>query len=65
MRGEKRNGNAAAVGALAAGALMWGGGTATGRRVMVPWGSGFAALNAQGQTLMKRTIEWAASMEKP
>ncbi len=39
---------------------------AAGRRVQLPWGNAgfdFNALNADGQTLMKRAIEWAASME--
>jgi hypothetical protein len=47
---------------------MHGGGTAAGRRVLMPWGSaGFDinALNADGQTLMKRAIEWAANLEQP
>ena len=63
--GRNPGGSAAALGVLEAGGLQWGSGTAAGRRVMVPWGSGFAVLNADGQTMMKRTIEWAAGMEKP
>lgn len=63
--GRDPSGSAAALAVLEAGSLQWGSGTATGRRVMVPWGSGFAVLNADGQTMMKRVIEWAAGMEKP
>ena len=41
---------------------LFGGGTAAGRRVELPWGGGtfdVAALNADGQTIMLRAIEWA------
>lgn len=53
---------------LETGAELDGGGFATGRRVQLPWGApGFDinALNADGQTLMKRAIEWAANQEQP
>ncbi len=46
---------------------MLGGGTAAGRRVLMPWGSaGFDinALNVDGQTLMMRALEWAAGTEQ-
>jgi hypothetical protein len=41
-------------------------GTAAGRRVQLPWGDDtfdFNALNPDGQTIMKRAIEWAAHKE--
>ena len=45
-------------------ALEAGGGTAVDRRVQLPWGCNtffdFTALNSDGQTIMKRSIEWAA-----
>ncbi len=53
--------------ALDPGDAMVGGGTAAGRRVLMPWGSaGFDinALNNDGQLLMKRAFEWAAGMEE-
>jgi len=41
--------------------------SAAGRRVQLPWGRNgffdFAALNANGQTIMQRSIEWAAGRE--
>ena len=46
--------------AIESGATLHDGGQAAGRRVLVPWGNDFAALNADGQTLMQRAIEWAA-----
>jgi hypothetical protein len=45
---------------LETGATLHDGGAAAGRRVQVPWGDDFAALNTDGQMLMKRAIEWAA-----
>lgn len=48
---------------IATGAELYGGGTAAGRRVQLPWGdNGFSinALNASGRTMMRRSIEWAA-----
>lgn len=39
-----------------------------GRRVALPWGRtgfDFTALNADGQTLMRRSIEWAAGLDTP
>ncbi|MGI9232620.1 MAG: DNRLRE domain-containing protein, partial [Woeseiaceae bacterium] len=48
---------------LESGAELWGGGTAAGRRVQLPWGDGsfdINALNADGLTLLRRSIEWAA-----
>jgi len=52
--------------ALEAGALLYGGGTAQGRRIYVPWAGASCdinALNEDGLTIMKRTIEWAANMD--
>ena len=49
---------------LETGAELYGGGFAAGRRVQVPWAQGsfdINALNADGQTIMQRAIEWAAS----
>ncbi|UCC29163.1 MAG: hypothetical protein JSU86_13285, partial [Phycisphaerales bacterium] len=53
---------------LKPGDLLWDGGTASGRRVQLPWGADgfdFNSLNSEGQTLMKRAIEWAANQEQP
>jgi hypothetical protein len=50
------------------GGALYGGGTAPARRVKVPWGdSGFqlASLNFDGQTMLKRSIEWAAGRDTP
>jgi len=47
---------------LESGAELWGGGTAAGRRVQLPWGDGsfdINALNADGLTLLQRSLEWA------
>ena len=46
---------------LESGADLEGGGTAPGRRVQVAWGDDFSTLNSDGQTLMRRSIEWAAT----
>ncbi|MCX5659910.1 MAG: hypothetical protein NTW19_09335 [Planctomycetota bacterium] len=38
-------------------------GTAAGRRLLLPWGGtafDFSSLNSAGQTLLKRSLEWAA-----
>lgn len=38
-------------------------GTAAGRRLLLPWGGSafdFTSLNAAGQTLLRRSLEWAA-----
>ena len=50
---------------LETGSSLYGGGTAAGRRVQVPWGYIFSALNADGQTLMRQAIEWAAETGTP
>lgn len=45
------------------GDALYGGGTAAGRRVQLPWGGNnfdFNLLNTDGLTLMERAIEWAA-----
>ena len=50
------------------GGELAGGGTAAARRVQLPWGADdfdFSALNADGQTIMKRAIEWAAATPVP
>ena len=46
---------------------LYGGGAAAGRRVQLPWGQdGFdvSQLKKKGQTIMQRSIEWAAEMEE-
>ena len=48
---------------IEAGGALFDGGTADGRRVKVPWGGNTFdtnALTADGQTIMKRAIEWGA-----
>lgn len=50
------------------GAELDGGGFSAGRRIQLPWGTaGFDinTLNAEGQMIMKRSIEWAANKEQP
>ncbi len=50
-----------------AGAQLYDGSSAADRRVHLPWGDDsfdFNALNPNGQTIMKRAIEWAASREE-
>jgi hypothetical protein len=50
--------------AIDCGGALYGGGMAAGRRVALPWGdSGFEfdALNADGLTIMRRAIAWAAA----
>jgi hypothetical protein len=56
--------------ALSQGALLIGGGTAAGRRVQIPWGSGQGAtpvdinsLSGAGRGLIKRSIEWAGGCD--
>jgi hypothetical protein len=49
------------------GGTLYGGGTAVGRRIQMPWGhAGFDinALNANGLILMERAIAWAAKNEQ-
>jgi Concanavalin A-like lectin/glucanases superfamily len=49
---------------LDTGAAMYGGGFAAGRRVQLPWGDDafdFSLLSSDGQTIMKRSLEWAAA----
>lgn len=53
---------------LKTGAALSGGGNAAGRRVQVPWGAAtfdISTLTADGQTLVRRSIEWAANKEQP
>jgi type II secretory pathway pseudopilin PulG len=50
------------------GGLLYGGGTAAGRRVKLPWGDNdfdVNALTADGRTIMRRAIEWGADAETP
>ncbi len=51
--------------ALETGGALWASGHAAGRRVQVPWGDDFGALNTDGQTLMRRAIEWAGTAPAP
>jgi Concanavalin A-like lectin/glucanases superfamily len=49
---------------LDTGGAMYGGGNAPGRRVQLPWGDDafdFSLLATDGQTIMKRSLEWAAA----
>jgi Tfp pilus assembly protein PilX len=42
---------------------LWGGGTAAGRRVQLPWGGGTFDINQltdDGRTIMQRALEWGA-----
>lgn len=51
---------------LEAGAALFGGGNAAGRRVQLPWGQpgfDFNDLTTDGQTIMKRAIKWAAGFD--
>lgn len=53
---------------LKTGAALSGGGNAAGRRVQLPWGAAsfdISTLTADGQTLVRRSIEWAANKEQP
>jgi len=50
---------------LETGASMYGGGSAAGRRVQLPWGgNGFSPgnLSADGQTILQRALSWAATI---
>lgn len=52
------------MGTLERGDALYGGGTAAGRRVSLPWGGGsfdIANLTADGETILQRAIEWAAT----
>jgi len=60
---EQPTSSAACMAVIETGGALYGMGTAAGRRVRLGWGGNsfdFNALNANGQTLMKRAIEWAA-----
>jgi len=55
-----------ALAVIDTGGELAGGETAAGRRVQLPWGDSafdINALNNDGQTIMKRAIEWAADKE--
>jgi hypothetical protein len=46
------------------GGILWGGGSAAGRRVQLPWGGDsfdVDQLNDDGRTIMRRAIEWAST----
>jgi hypothetical protein len=46
------------------GGILWGGGSASGRRVQLPWGGDsfdVGQLNDDGRTIMRRAIEWAST----
>ena len=58
----------AVVAILDAGDALHGGGTAAGRRVWMPWGQNefqFASLTADGQTLLRRALNWAGGLGMP
>lgn len=49
-------------------AALWGGGTAAGRRVQLPWGGDafdVTSLGLQGEVLMRRSLEWALGASPP
>ena len=51
------------LGTIETGGQLYDGGTAAGRRVQLPWGPDdfdINLLNGDGQTLMRRAIEWGA-----
>ena len=57
-------GGLAELAVLDVGAKNYGGGTAKGRRVKLPWGEAefdINSLNANGETIMRRAIVWAAA----
>ena len=48
------------------GGMLYGGGTAAGRRVMLPWGDetfDINSLNAAGLNLLRRSVDWAAGRD--
>jgi prepilin-type N-terminal cleavage/methylation domain-containing protein len=52
---------------LEVGGALYSGGKAASRRVKLPWGDGNfdgQLLNSDGETIMKRSIEWAANWEQ-
>ncbi|GAH77226.1 unnamed protein product, partial [marine sediment metagenome] len=65
---ERTNSSSDVLTVLETGAELCDGGTAAGRRVQLPWGTGsfdIDNLTEDGKTIMKRAIEWAASKEQP
>lgn len=51
-----------ALGCLERGDAIYGGGTAAGRRVTLPWGDSsfdLSDLTADGETILQRSLEWA------
>ncbi len=64
MIGESAAGTSLA--SLETGASLYGGGSAAGRRVFLPWGGNdmdINHLNADGLTILQRSIEWASGAE--
>jgi hypothetical protein len=58
-------GATAALGTIEAGGRLTDGTSSAGRRVQLPWGdTGFniSALNASGQTVLRRSLQWAAGL---
>lgn len=54
-----------ALATLDAGGILHDGGFAAGRRVQLPWGDGsfdIDALNANGETILRRALEWAGKL---
>jgi len=65
--GENPNGNWPVLTVLETGTQLYGGGTAAGRRVQLPWAESpfsMAVVTADGLTIMKRAIEWAGHKEQ-
>jgi hypothetical protein len=62
LANEPSGSNAALI-AIDTGGALYGGGTATARRVHLPWGCNdfdFATLNDDGKTILKRALQWAS-----
>lgn len=62
---EPSSSNASLV-IIDAGGALYGGGTAAGRRVHLPWGCNgfdFALMSDDGRTVMKRALEWAGGID--
>lgn len=58
--------NRASLAVIEVGDAVYSSGTAAGRRVMLPWGRAgmtFSDLTADGKTILRRSIEWAAKAD--
>jgi|GEM_PF-2117771 len=57
--------NLISLSVLEIGAQLYTGGTAAARRVWLPWGASnmdFTSITPQGETIMRRSLEWAAQV---